>query len=136
MLRHIAVHQYFRNLDLERAGSDERLDRLDAVTSWYDNVYLPVVASIREQELLANFPDRTEADLYLWIAFHREDLAKRFELAPLTADAAVRTFAQIHSDKLLQQAFMAVTHGLRRTFGDNDRPLGMTEEEFEEARAR
>jgi hypothetical protein len=25
LLRHIAVHQYFRNLDLERAGSEERL---------------------------------------------------------------------------------------------------------------
>jgi hypothetical protein len=136
LLRHIAVHQYFRNLDLERAGSEERLDWSDAVMSWYDNVYLPVVESIREHDLLANFPERTEADLYLWIAFHREDLAKRFELAPLTADAAVRTFAQVHSDKLLQQAFKTVTLGLRRTFGDLDRPLGMTEEEFEEARAR
>ena len=87
-------------------------------------------------DLLANFPNRTEADLYLWIAFHREDLAKRFELAPLTPDAAVRTFAQVHSDKLLQQAIKTVTLGLRRTFGELERPLGMTEEEFEEAKAR
>jgi hypothetical protein len=136
MLRHIAVHQYFRNLDLERGGSEQRLDWFDAVMSWYDNVYLPVVESIHEHDLLAHFPDRTEADLYLWIAFHREDLAKRFELAPLTADAAVRTFAQVHSDKLLEQAVRAVTQGLRRKFGDSERPLGMTEEEFEEARAR
>ena len=136
LLRHIAVHQYFRNLDLERAGSEERLDWPDAVMSWYDNVYLPVVEAIREHDLLAQFPNRTEADLYLWIAFHREDLAKRFELAPLTPDAAVRTFAQVHSDKLLQQAIKTVTLGLRRTFGDLERPLGMTEEEFEEARAR
>ncbi len=136
LLRHIIVHEYFRNLDLERAGSEERLDWPQAVMSWYDNVYLPVVAAIHENDLLDSFPNRTEADLYLWIAFHREDLAKRYELAPLDVATAVRTFAQVHSDKLLQQALKAVSSGWYRTFGDNERPLGMTEEEFAEARAR
>jgi hypothetical protein len=94
------------------------------------------VESIREHDLLADFPDRTEADLYLWIAFHREELAKRYELAPLSPDAAVRTFASVHSDKLLQQALKAVTLGFRRTFGSDEIPPGLSEEEFEEARAR
>jgi hypothetical protein len=136
LLRHIIVHQYFRNLDLERAGSEQRLEWPAAVMSWYDNVYLPVVEAIRQHDLLADFPNRTEADLYLWIAFHREDLARRFELAPLSPDAAVRTFASVHSDKLLQQALKAVTLGFRRTFGAGEIPPGMSEAEFEEARAR
>jgi hypothetical protein len=136
LLRHITVHQYFRGLDLERAGSNEQIEWPDAVMSWYDNIYLPVVEAIREHKLLADFPHRTEADLYLWIAYHREELAKRFELAPLSPDAAVRTFAQIHSDKLFQQAIKAVTLGIRRAFGSSERPPGMTEEEFEEGRAR
>jgi hypothetical protein len=136
LLRHIVVHEYFRNLDLEREESEQRLTWPQAVTSWYDNVYLPVVEAIREHNLLASFPNRTEADLYLWITYHREELAKRYEMAPLTPDAAVRTFAQVHSDKLLQQALKAVTLGFRRTFGDTERPVGMSEEEFEEARAR
>ena len=134
--RHIGVHQYFRNLDLDREGSTERLDWLQAVVSWYDNIYSPVVEAIRSQRLLDNFPARTEADLYLWIAYHREELAKRYELAPLSADAAVRTFAQAHSDSLLQHALQSISAGWRKAFGDSERPVGMTAEEFEDARAR
>lgn len=136
LLRHIAVHQYFRNLDLEREGKSEQLDWEAAVASWYDNVYLPVVKEIRDKSLLDHFPNRTEADLYLWVTHHREELAKRYELAPLSVEAAVRTFAQLHSDKLLQQVFKSITNGLHRAFAGNERPIGMTEEEYEEARAR
>lgn len=135
LLRHITVHQYFLDLDRERAGDLELVQWSDAVMSWYDNIYLPVVEAIRQHKLLADFPDRTEADLYLWIAYHREDLAKRYELAPLSADAAVRTFAQVHSDRLFQQALKAIGVGIRRVLG-GERPPGMTEEEFEEARER
>lgn len=136
LLRHISVHQYFLGLDLEHAGSQDVVEWPAAVVSWYDNIYLPVVRSIREHNLLTDFPDRTEADLYLWIAFHREELARRYELAPLSVDAAVRTFAQVHSDRLFQQALKAIGVGLRWAFGGGERPPGMTEEEFEEARAR
>lgn len=135
LLRHITVHQYFLGLERERAGSVEPVGWPEAVISWYDNIYLPVVEAIREHKLLANFPNRTEADLYLWIAYHREELAKRFELAPLTPDAAVRTFAEVHSDKLFQQALKIIGVGIHRALG-SERPLGLTEEEFAEARAR
>jgi len=76
LLRHIFVHQYLRNLDLEREGSDWRISTwAEAVTSWYDNVYTPVVEALRDYKLLEQFPDRTEADMYLWITHHREELA-------------------------------------------------------------
>jgi hypothetical protein len=133
--RHITVHQYFLGLDRERAGNLEPVEWPEAVMSWYDNIYLPVVEAIREHKLMVSFPQRTETDLYLWIAYHREELAKRYELAPLSPDEAVRTFAQVHSDKLFQQALKSIGLGLHRTLGD-ERPLGMTEEEFENARAR
>jgi len=136
LLRHIAVHQYFRNLDLEREGSLRRLEWPDAVASWYDNVYLPVVQAIRDQKLMDAFPSRTEADLYLWIAYHREELARRYELAPLSPEAAVRTFAEVHSDHLLQQALRSVSRGIQWAFGSDERPRGMTEAEFELGRAR
>jgi hypothetical protein len=47
-----------------------------AVAHWYDTVYLPVVQIIREKGILRDFPDRTETDLYLWIAKHRAELAQ------------------------------------------------------------
>ena len=134
--RHIGVHHYFRNLDLEREGSTERLQWEDAVSSWYDNIYLPVVEAIHKYGLLEDFPKRTEADLYLWIAYHREQLAKRFDLAPLSPDVAVSTFAESHSANPLMQAVQSLKIGLHRAFGDDERPLGMSDEVFDEARAR
>ena len=136
LLRHIQVHHYLRNIDLENAGSDHRLSWEEAVSSWYDNIYLPVVEAIRAFKLMDSFPSRTEADLYLWIAYHREQLAKQYELAPLSPTAAVSTFAETHSERLLQQAVRTLKFGLYRALGDLDKPLGMSEEEFEDARAR
>lgn len=136
LLRHIQVHQYLHNLDLERAGSERRFAWEEAVTSWYDNIYLPVVEAIRDHDLMTSFPRRTEADLYLWIAFHREQLAKRYELAPLSPQEAVSTFAEVYSDRLVQQAVRTLKFELHRALGDLDKPLGMSEEEFAESRAR
>lgn len=36
---------------------------------------MPVVDLIRERDLLSDFPERTEADLYLWLTRHRDELA-------------------------------------------------------------
>ncbi|HAJ37043.1 MAG TPA: hypothetical protein DCL15_15285 [Chloroflexi bacterium] len=136
LLRHIQVHQYLRNLDLEREGSDHRLTWEEAVASWYDNVYLPMVEAIRSHDLMSSFPKRTEADLYLWIAFHREQLATSYGLAPLSPDAAVATFAEVHSERPWEQAVRTLKFEWHRVLGDLDKPLGMSEEEFIESRAR
>jgi nucleotide-binding universal stress UspA family protein len=47
----------------------------EAVASWYDTVYLPMVQLIRERNLLRDFPNRTETDMYLWIMDHRASLS-------------------------------------------------------------
>lgn len=136
LLRHIHVHWYLRNLEIEREGGDNWLDWPDAVASWCDNVYEPVVEAIRKYGVLEDFPSRTEADLYLWIAHHREELSREYDLAPLSADEAVSTFTEVYSDALLQRTMKGLRLGLHRALGQGDRPLGMTDEEFEELRAR
>src|SRR6266487_4656490 len=66
LVRHINAHRYYLGQDLKRdIGRDE------AVSDWYDQVYMPIVRVIREQNLLKHFPGRTEADLYRWIMEHR-----------------------------------------------------------------
>jgi hypothetical protein len=50
-------------------------------------VYSPVLAIIREQWLLVNFPGRTEGDLYVWIVKHWDFLKKKYGGYTL-ADAA------------------------------------------------
>ena len=83
----------------------------DAVASWYDNVYTPVVRTIREHAILKDFPRRTEADLYLWIADHHYFLNEQGEEIDL-AQAAL-DFAKHYSEridkKLLRGVKQAVT---------------------------
>lgn len=69
LLEHIDVHRYFMGIDFNRM-----VDYEEAVTHWYDQVYMPIVKMIREKGLLREFPNRTETDLYLWISEHRTEL--------------------------------------------------------------
>lgn len=70
LMEHIDVHRYFMGLDQQR--HDIPYD--EAVGHWYDEVYMPVVRLIREQGLLRDFPELTEADLYVLLAEHRAEL--------------------------------------------------------------
>jgi len=65
LLEHIAVHRYFLGEEHQT-----KIAWKDAVISWYDNLYLPVERVIREHAILKDFPNRTEADLYLWVMDH------------------------------------------------------------------
>ncbi|MBK8899653.1 MAG: universal stress protein [Anaerolineaceae bacterium] len=69
LLDHIDVHRYYMGLDFKRDISYE-----EAVAHWYDEVYMPVVEMIREQGIIRNFPERTEADMYWLLAEHRAEL--------------------------------------------------------------
>jgi len=70
---HILVHKYFLNESMK-----EEIPFSDALVSWYNKVYSPAIAIIREQWLLANFPGRTEGDLYVWIVKHWDFAKKKY----------------------------------------------------------
>ncbi|MDY0091871.1 MAG: universal stress protein [Candidatus Vecturithrix sp.] len=81
---HIDVHRYFMGLDQKR-----EIAYHEAVTDWYDQIYLPVLKVIVEQHLLRDFPDLTATDLYLWISEHRDSLEKHLnESVSIEAAAA------------------------------------------------
>lgn len=131
LLRHIEVHRYFKGQELDSEVSWE-----DAVSSWYDTVYMPVVDEINNRLLLEHFPSRTEADLFLWISHHRERLSVHHELAPLSPEVAVSTFAETNSELPIEHTVQGLRQGIHRLFGGESRPPGMTDEEFEELRRR
>jgi nucleotide-binding universal stress UspA family protein len=81
---HIREHQYFLGLEQQRDIPFE-----EAVISFYDKVYLPIVQVIRETGLLRSFPNRTEADLYLWITEHRESLKESLDMDVTPVRAAL-----------------------------------------------
>jgi hypothetical protein len=129
ILHHIQVHQYLRNQDLDREGVSDRLDWPNAVASWADRVYTPMIQAIHESGLLAEFPNRTEADLYLWINVHRDEIIQQFGLTDLSVDAAVSTFASTYSDRPLARTVKDLRLNLRRVFGEEG-PIGLSKEEY------
>lgn len=91
LLEHIDVHRYFMGLDLKRDISYD-----EAVSDWYDNVYLATIEPLRERGMLRWFPGRTETDLYLWISEHRGALEK--ELGWSASPEAVMTDLAINEN--------------------------------------
>lgn len=123
LLEHIAVHRYFLGLEQQRFIAED-----EAVQSWYDTVYLPLIKVIREQEILKEFPHRTEADLYLWIMDHLHFLRERQQ--EITAEEAAEHFAEAYSERPLKRAWHAVQELL---LGEPD--LSRAEGELEEPAA-
>ena len=88
LLEHVDVHRWYLG---EKQGQEVPLG--EAVSSWYDNIYLPLVGFIREQDVLVEFPGRTEADLYLWILEQQAYLQQSFgEDVPL--EVAIDKFTE------------------------------------------
>lgn len=86
LLEHIQTHGWFLGEERHACVSFE-----EATTSWYDNIYLPMIHIIRGQQILNGFPDRTEADLYLWIMEHRWFLMKD-QNSDISLEDAARDF--------------------------------------------
>lgn len=88
LLDHIAVHRYYKNIEQQR-----ELSYAEAVASWRDTVFRPMFELIRKSGILAEFPRRTEADLYLYVMDHLHYLRERY--APATeADALAEVKAR------------------------------------------
>ena len=63
LMEQIRVRQYL----MKEAGQTDATLR-DAAANWYDETYIPLAEAIRDRGLLHWFPNRTIADLYLWIS--------------------------------------------------------------------
>jgi hypothetical protein len=84
---HIAFHKY-----LKETESGHEIPYEEAVGSWYDNVYLPIIELIRKRDVLKHFSGRTEADLYAWLLLHRSALEQE-----------LRTLGHISNEDLLEE---------------------------------
>jgi hypothetical protein len=82
MREHISFHRYIKEIECSCEIPYE-----EAVASWYDNVYMPIVERIRRRHILSDFPGRTEADLYTWLIKHRAELEKDMDALGFINDA-------------------------------------------------
>ena len=69
-----------------------------AVADWYDHIYLPVIKLMREQGILHNFPRRTEADIFLLVNEHREELEEALGWE-IGTETAVSDFAEQEQER-------------------------------------
>ncbi len=70
---HILTHKYFLNKDKEQEISQE-----DAVLSWFNTVYLPVIHTIDKYKIMKYFRGKTKSDLYVWVIKSYDELKKLF----------------------------------------------------------
>jgi hypothetical protein len=83
ILEHVLVHKYYLNQDLEK-----ELSFSDALWSWHENVFRPVVFAIQEEGLLSRFPGRTASDMYMFLVQHWDELKHKYGLAFPLGEAA------------------------------------------------
>ncbi|MEM7118317.1 MAG: hypothetical protein AAF614_38165 [Chloroflexota bacterium] len=104
---HIAVHRYYMGVEQKRDIAVE-----EAVVHWHDTVFAPTVDMIREQGLLAGFPERTSADLYVWLAEHRAELEEVLGwpiATPTAVSALAHAISPVQPTGLLGRALQNVT---------------------------
>jgi hypothetical protein len=98
LLEHVEV--YRRQMEATQPGRTITLEA--AALHWYEHAYLPIIQAIRERNLLARFPGRTAADLYIWVWNTLRDLHRSFG-APLDAEEGA-ALLESHAPNLWQRA--------------------------------
>lgn len=99
LLELIRIHQY----RMAQAQSRE-ISLEEAAAAWCAEVYIPLVNMIRERGILRDFPGRTESDLCVWLARHRERLSEAMGWS-VSTDAAAKDLVARHSPKRVVRRF-------------------------------
>lgn len=87
---HILVHKYYINADIKT-----EIPLNDAISSWYHNVYLPVIHVIKKKRLIHKFNRRTASDLYVWIIKQWDELKQKYGIE-YSLDQATNDIAEKH----------------------------------------
>ncbi len=110
ILEHINVHKYYLEINRHEEVSFE-----EGMLSWYDNIYAPLVAIIREENILPRFLGRTESDLYVWVVRYWDELKKKFGQHYPMREAA-RDYSQRHGKSLFAALFDVFKVLIKRLF--------------------
>jgi dienelactone hydrolase len=97
------------------------VDLAETVALWVEMQYEPIVAIIRQRDILGEFPGRTEADLYLWLRRNQEELELRYGRQVLMEEAAAdlaQRFGQRPSPlRWIKQALARLAGGMGEVGG-------------------
>ena len=73
------ISGFQKNLEETRG---EEISYQDALLLWFDVVYRPAVHDIKKSGVMERFPDRTEADLFIWMWKHQQTLIQKYSFNP------------------------------------------------------
>lgn len=91
---HIIVHKYYINM-----GISEDIPFEDAVLSWYQTVYLPVIRTIETHHIMRHFKGLTKSDLYVFLIKYWDELKQKFGNA-VSLDEAAEDFKKDNRKRL------------------------------------
>lgn len=107
---HILTHKYYINLN-----QTEEVSLTDAVLSWYNTVYNPLVNTIISSKIMRKFRKRTTSDLYVWIIKYWDDIKKKFgENYPL--DEVMKEFKKNYSQNIFKKIRNKINSIIMRKF--------------------
>ena len=86
VLSHIEEHKYLTNQVIPY-----EISQREALYSWYENVYEPLMMAIDSESIVSAFPGKTRADLFMMICEHWHYL-KSDRGRDVYVDEAVRSF--------------------------------------------
>lgn len=90
IIEHILVHKYYMN-----EGIEEEFSFRMAMISWHKKVFKPIVDIVQDTHVLARFPGRTAADIYVWISRHWNALKEKYGPS-YPIDKAVEDFSLLY----------------------------------------
>lgn len=88
LINHVLVHKYYIN-----QTKKEEIPFDEALKSWYETVFSPIIKTIEDEKLDTRFYRRSEADLYVWIVKHWDILKHKYGTQYPLQDA-VRDFSE------------------------------------------
>lgn len=110
---HVMVHKYYLN-----QNQPGEIKFAEALWSWHENVYAPIVLAIKEEHMLGIFPGRTAADLYLYLVRHWDEL-KAGQQGEVGIGDAVSDFKR--SSRKSRQGACSCLDWLRSIFSKEDK---------------
>ncbi len=103
LLEQIKVHHYLLNILSEKEVKWE-----EAVKSWYNTVYMPVINTIRKLKIMKHFPNNTETDLYIWLINHWNYLKENYD-PNIDTHSAVLDFKKHYKQYILDKLKSKIT---------------------------
>lgn len=81
----------------------------EAIMAWYEMLYLPALQIIQESNIMAQFPGRTQADLFAWLSKNRQALIQQYG----HYDNIAHLVEQIAQDQQKNSLSKSIRHILR-----------------------